>query len=98
VKVPLQAVALILVAFAGLLLFQQSPELRRDAEIFKAISPPVAREAPAPTAPPTIAQPVEKPKPPEPRAEPSRPTSPPDARVENRGEAGICLLLSKLSP
>ena len=92
VKVPLQAVALILVAFAGLLLFQQSPELRRDAEIFKAISPPVAREAPAPTAPPTIAQPVEKPKPPEPRAEPSRPTSPPDARVENGGEAGISVL------
>jgi len=86
VKVPLQAVALILVAFAGLLLFQQSPELRREAETFEAVSPPVTREVPAPAAPPRIAQPVEKPKRLEPRAEPSRPTSPADARVESKRE------------
>jgi len=92
VKVPIQAVALILVAFAGLLLFQQSPELRREVETFKAVSPPVTREVPGPAAPPSIAQPVEKPKPLEPRAEPSRPTSPPDARVESKGEAAISVL------
>jgi TolA-binding protein len=32
VKVPIQAVALVLLAFAGLLIYQQSPEVRREAE------------------------------------------------------------------
>lgn len=32
VKVPIQALALFLVAFAGLLIYQQSPEVRREAE------------------------------------------------------------------
>jgi tol-pal system protein YbgF len=92
VKVPLQTAALVLVAFAGLLLFQRSPELGRELESFKAVSPPVARELPAPAAPPRAAQPVEKPKPPRPRAEPSRPIPLPEARVEKEGEAGISVL------
>lgn len=33
VKVPIQALALLLVAFAGLLIYQQSPEVRRQAEV-----------------------------------------------------------------
>ncbi len=53
VKLPIQALALVLVAFAGLLLYQRSPELRRAAEPQPAAPPPVARQAPAPAAPPT---------------------------------------------
>lgn len=52
VKVPIQAVALVLVAFAGLLLYQRSPELRRAVEPQPTQPPPVAREAPVPAAPP----------------------------------------------
>lgn len=48
VKVPLQALALALLAFAGLMIFQQSPELRREAEYHVAAPPPVGREAPVP--------------------------------------------------
>ena len=46
VKVPIHAVALALISFAGLMLFQRSPELRREAEV--KVGPPasVARQAP----------------------------------------------------
>ncbi len=54
VKVPIQALALFLVAFAGLLLYQRSPELLRQAEIRQATQSPVTREAPA-----TMPAPVE---------------------------------------
>ena len=89
VKVPLQAAALILVAFAGLLLFEQAPKVGRELEPFKAVSPPVAREAPVPAPPPPIARPAEKPRPPRSRIEPSRPLPLPEARLEKEGEAGI---------
>ncbi len=52
VKVPIQALALVLVAFAGLLLYQRSPELRREAEPRPPSPPPVAERAPVPAPPP----------------------------------------------
>jgi len=55
VKVPIQALALFLVAFAGLLLYQRSPELLRQAEVRPATQPPVIREAPVTTPAPTAA-------------------------------------------
>ncbi len=51
VKVPLHALAVVLVAFAGLLLYQRSPELRRETEPRMPSPPPAAREAPFPGAP-----------------------------------------------
>src|SRR5574341_907809 len=39
VKVPIQALAVLLVAFAGLLLYQRSPELRRGT-VLSPVSPP----------------------------------------------------------
>ncbi len=68
VKVPIQALALLLVAFAGLLLYQRSPELRRVAEPQPAAPPPVAREVPAPAAPPAAGEAT-------PREEGARPTA-----------------------
>ncbi len=63
VKVPIQALALFLVAFAGLLLYQRSPELLRQAEVRPATQSPVTREAPAtmpaPAAPQLQKEPVE---------------------------------------
>ncbi|MBI4736752.1 MAG: tetratricopeptide repeat protein [candidate division NC10 bacterium] len=85
VKVPIQALALVLVAFAGLLLYQRSPELRRAAEPQPAAPPPVAREAPAPAAPPGAAEPLQKMEGATPSAEPpkadqiERPAAPADA-------------------
>jgi TolA-binding protein len=52
VKVPIQALALFLVAFAGLLLYQRSPEMLRQAQVRPATQPPMTREAPAPTPAP----------------------------------------------
>ncbi|MGH7379028.1 MAG: tetratricopeptide repeat protein [Candidatus Methylomirabilales bacterium] len=53
-KAPIQA--LVLVAFAGLLIYQRSPDLRREADPSVASPPPAARDAPAtlptPAAPP----------------------------------------------
>jgi TolA-binding protein len=63
VKVPIQALALFLVAFAGLLLYQRSPELQREAEVRPATQPAVTRGAPvttpAPAAPPGKKEPAE---------------------------------------
>jgi tol-pal system protein YbgF len=68
VKVPIHAVALAVLSFAGLMLFQRSPELRREAEVAVVRPPTVARQVPpvgslAP-APPTLekekAAPTEK--------------------------------------
>jgi len=52
VKVPIQAVALVLVAFTAVVVFQRSPELKREAQVAVAPPAPVARPAGAPTAPP----------------------------------------------
>jgi len=57
VKAPLQALALVLVAFAGLLIYQRSPDLRREADPGVASPPPVARDAP-PTLPTPAAPPA----------------------------------------
>ncbi|HEY7676363.1 MAG TPA: tol-pal system protein YbgF [Candidatus Methylomirabilis sp.] len=52
VKVPIQALALVLVAFTGVMLYQRSPELRRQAEV-PAVPEPAARQvAPAPSSAP----------------------------------------------
>ncbi|HSD49908.1 MAG TPA: tetratricopeptide repeat protein [Candidatus Methylomirabilis sp.] len=56
VKVPIQALALFLVAFAGLLLYQRSPEMLRQAEVRPATQPPVTREVPATTPAPVAPQ------------------------------------------
>ena len=48
VKVPIHVVALAVLSFAGLMLFQRSPELRREAEVKVAPPPPAARQAPPP--------------------------------------------------
>ena len=72
VKVPIQAVAVLLVAFAGLLLYQRSPELRRATEPYQASSPPVAREAPTPVPPPAAEEPTRKKESPAPQADASK--------------------------
>ncbi len=59
VKVPIQAVAVVLLAFAGLLLYQHSPELRGAIERSQLPSSPTVREAPTP-APPPAGGPVRK--------------------------------------
>jgi tol-pal system protein YbgF len=51
VKVPIQAMAMVLVAFAGLLLYQHAPELRGAIEHSSVPSPPAVREAPTPAPP-----------------------------------------------
>jgi len=58
VKVPIQAVAVVLLAFAGLLLYQRLPELRRAIEPSPGPSPSIAREAPAPASPPSAGEPA----------------------------------------
>jgi TolA-binding protein len=61
VKVPIQALALILVAFASLMLYQRSPELRRATSFLHQVpSPPVAPKAPPAPAPSTAAGPARK--------------------------------------
>ena len=99
VKVPIQALALVLVAFAGLLLYQRSPELRREMEPRPFSPPPVAQQAPMPAAPRTTDDaprasagarpPVAAPKA-EQAAPPAPPRSavapPPQARLESERE------------
>lgn len=58
-KVPIQAVALLLLAFAGLLLYQRSPVLRREVEPRQAL-PPVVSEAPAAKPAPAVPAPAEE--------------------------------------
>jgi tol-pal system protein YbgF len=48
VKVPIQALALLLLGLAGVLLYQRSPELQRQAEPPMSARAPVARETPSP--------------------------------------------------
>ncbi|MGD0266057.1 MAG: tetratricopeptide repeat protein [Candidatus Methylomirabilota bacterium] len=86
VKVPIQAAAVLLLAFAGLLLYQRSPELRRAIEPSQIPSPPVAREAPAPAPPPAGGEPARKEEGPAPQAETPKatqaePAAPPMAAV-----------------
>lgn len=80
VKMPIQALTLFLVAFAGLLIYQQSPEVRRETEF--------SREAPAPLPPPSGGRPAQeigradapKAERPQPRALPApRPAEPEEA-------------------
>lgn len=56
VKVPIQALALTLLAFAGLMVYQRSPELRRETESHVPSSGPVARPAPPPTPSPPVSE------------------------------------------
>ncbi|MBI2080618.1 MAG: tetratricopeptide repeat protein [candidate division NC10 bacterium] len=80
VKVPIQALALLLVAFAGLLIYQQSPQVRREAEV------PQSGGRAAQEIGRADAQKGEQAErqalPASPRAEPDRPASP--AREETR--------------
>lgn len=76
VKVPIQAVALVLLVFAGLLLYQGSPEVRRAIAPLEAPSPPAARQAPAPSAPPAA-------------GERARPEEMPAPRVDTRREGQL---------
>lgn len=86
VKLPIQAVAVVLVAFAGLLLYQHSPELRRVIEPSEVRSPSGAREAPTPASPPAAGEPARQDEGPAPRAEAPKaeqtePQAPPMAAV-----------------
>jgi tol-pal system protein YbgF len=86
VKVPIQAVAVLLLAFAGLLLYQRSPELHRAIEPSQIPPPPVASEAPAPAPPPAGGEPAPKEEGPAPQAETPKatqaePAAPPMAAV-----------------
>ncbi len=76
VKVPIHAVALVVLSFAGLMLVQRSPELRREAEVQVVPPAPVAPQA-RPSGSPPPAQPIpERPARAKPAArtpEPSRP-------------------------
>jgi tol-pal system protein YbgF len=78
--------AVLLVAFAGLLLYQRSPELRRAIEPSEIPSPSGAREAPTPVTPPAADEPARKDEGPAPRAEAPKveqaePQAPPMAAV-----------------
>jgi TolA-binding protein len=87
VKLPIQAVALILAAFASLLLYQRSPELRRATSfLYQVPSAPVAPKAPAPPAPSTAGEPARKDETPAPTADalktrPAERVAPPAATV-----------------
>jgi len=86
VKLPIQAVAVVLVAFAGLLLYQRSPELRRAIGPSEVPSPSGAREAPTPASPPAAGEPARQDEGPAPRAEAPKaeqtePQAPPMAAV-----------------
>ncbi len=86
VKVPIQAVALVLMGFAGFLLYQSSPDLRRVVEPSRVPSPPATREAPTPASPPAAGEPARKDEGREPRAEAPKveqaePQAPPVAAV-----------------
>ncbi len=94
VKVPIQALALLMVAFAGLLLYQRSPELQRQAEVRPTAPPSAVQQAPvttpAPAAPSVKKGPVEEP----PQAKPSEivPSPPPQAALEverDRAASGL---------
>jgi tol-pal system protein YbgF len=73
VKVPIQALALALVAFTAVMLYQRSPELKRQADVYVPAPPPAG-----PTG--GVATPQ---RPPERAVEPPTPVAPgPKARVE----------------
>ena len=100
VKVPIQALAVLLVAFAGLLLYQRSPELRREAVLHPASPPSVVPEAPAtqpaPAAsslkkvtiePKTVTRPQETP-----------PSPPPQAALEGERDRAVSGLRDEAKP
>ena len=60
VKVPIQAMAVLLVAFAGLLLYQRSSDLRRAVSPTRVLPSPSSREVPAPTPPPSTERRADK--------------------------------------
>jgi TolA-binding protein len=100
VKVPIQALALLLIAFAGVLLYQRSPELRRGAELYSTPAPPVAREVPvtrpAPSGPPVTKSPAEE----RLQARPSEsvPASPPGAALEGERDRAAPAFREELRP
>jgi hypothetical protein len=92
VKVPIQAVAVVLVAFAGLLLYQRSPELRRTIQGFQIPSSPGSREAPISTSPPPVGElarqgEVPAPRVEAPKAEQEKSQAPPMAAIAPRPAA-----------
>jgi TolA-binding protein len=91
VKVPIQALALLLIAFAGVVLYQRSPELRREVVLRPASPPPVAQEAPA-TQPAPAASPLKK-EPVEPRTDTrpreTTPSPPPRAALEGERDRAV---------
>ncbi|HEX9899781.1 MAG TPA: tetratricopeptide repeat protein [Candidatus Methylomirabilis sp.] len=100
VKVPIQALALLLVAFAGVLLYQRSPELRRGTDLYSAPAPPVGREVPvtrpAPAGPPVTKPPAEE----RLQARPSEPVpaSPPRAALEGERDRAAPAFRDEVKP
>jgi TolA-binding protein len=100
VKVPIQALALVLIAFAGVLLYQRSPEIRRGAGLYSTPGPPVAREAPvtrpAPAGPPVTKSPAEE----RLQARPSEPVpaSPPQAALEGERDRAAPVFRAEVKP
>jgi len=100
VKVPIQALAVLLVAFAGLLLYQRSPELRRGAELSPVSPPTVAQEAPA-TQPAPAASSLKKvhiePKS-DTRPRETIPSAPPRAALEGERDRAVSGLRDEAKP
>jgi TolA-binding protein len=100
VKVPIQALALFLVAFAGLLLYQRSPEMSRQAEVRPATQPPATREAPAttpaPAAPQLQKEPVESKS--DAKLQEAAPSPPPRSTLEGEGDRALLGLRDAAKP
>ena len=94
VKVPIQAVAMVLLAFAGLFLYQRSPELRRVTEPARVASPPTAPVAPAAPPPPAAGGPARTgealpPRPETPTVKPAEPAAPPPPALAPAPQASL---------
>ncbi len=93
VKVPMQALGLVLVAFTAVMIFQRSPDLRRQAEVRVAPEPAARQATPPPASPPTPAQPAppaagrSTPQQPVGRAEGPAPTAAPRTEDKGAGES-----------
>ena len=93
VKVPIQAMAVVLVAFAGLLIYQRSPELRRTIEPSRIPSPPGPGEASRFSAPPAVGDLPRKGEGPAPRVEASK-----EGRAESQAPPTAALATRLLAP
>ena len=78
-KVPIQALALALVAFTSVMLYQRWPELRRQAEVPAVPEPAPRQVAPAPSSTPT----------PQPAPPPAGGPAPPPAAERAEGKAAM---------